>query len=275
MSSFISRSSTSQAPKIQAPKIQAPRSRAIRGLAAVVTCLAATTVFTSSADAATDRMVINFDADGAAGTQAGAGTVVHDQSGNGNDGVVRAAYGGWVKSVADGGGVVADFPGKCSSEPCPNALIEVADNPSLDPGTAPFRWGARIKLQPNETDDGENIVQKGTWGQAGGQWKLQVDKSRGLPSCVVSGRVPGQGSDRRVVLIASIGIADGSWHRVVCSRSASAVEIVIDGVARGSVAMPAVTLASSAPVTIGAKSVKPQDNDQFHGLLDDIFMTVP
>lgn len=227
----------------------------------------------SVAGAATDRLRIDF-GDDLAATQLGNSSPVADSSGQGNNGIVRSAHKGQVTRVADATGTVADFPGPCSKEPCPNALIEIADGPSLDPGTAPFEWGARILLKKSETADGENVLQKGTWGQPGGQWKLQIDKKAGVPSCVVSGAVPGKNAERRVVLKASVGVADGTWHSLVCRRTGSGLEILIDGVVRGSKAMPAVVLDSAAPVTIGAKSVKPNDNDQFQGMLDDVFMTV-
>jgi hypothetical protein len=227
----------------------------------------------SPASARSDRLRITFDT-APVGSVLGDGSAVADMSGRGNDGVVVTAYGGSVVSVA-GDPVAADFPGKCAADPCPNALVQIADHPSLDPRTADFEWGARILLSPSETDDGENIVQKGEWGEAGGQWKLQVDKAAGVPSCVVSGHVPGQTKARRVVLQASIGVADGMWHQVTCRRTtAGGVQVVIDGVLRGATAMPAVDLNSAAAVTIGANRVVPSANDQFHGVLDDVFMTV-
>ena len=230
-------------------------------------------VHVSPASARSDRLRITFDTT-PVGTVLGAGSTVADMSGRGNHGAVVTAYGGSVVAVA-GDPAAADFPGKCAADPCPNALVQIADHASLDPRTADFEWGARILLSPSETDDGENIIQKGEWGEAGGQWKLQVDKAGGVPSCVVSGNVPGQSKARRVVLQASIGVADGMWQQVTCRRTtAGGIQVVIDGVLRGVAAMPAVDLSSAAAVTIGANRVVPSANDQFHGVLDDVFMTV-
>jgi hypothetical protein len=247
------------------------------GAAVAGACLltALSPISTLPVRAASDRLRLGFDGTFTAADQSSGAPVVSDSSGQGNHGVVRTAYKGAVLTVTDpAGNTAADFPGKCAIEPCPNALVEIADQPSLDPGTAPFQFGARVLLKKNETADGQNVVQKGTWGEPGGQWKLQIDKSAGVPSCVVSGRVPGKATERRVVLRASIGVADGVWHALLCRRTAAGVEILIDGVVRGSVAMPAVVLDSTAPVTIGAKAVAPKDNDQFHGVLDDVVMTV-
>jgi hypothetical protein len=157
----------------------------------------------SPASAGADRLRLDFD-----GSAVGS-----DSSGFANTGVVKAAHGGTVKLVAAGSGRAAKYPAPCAKEPCPNVMIQVADDSSLDPGTAAFQWGARILLKANQTADGENVLQKGTWGQPGGQWKLQVDKQAGKPSCVVSGTVPGTSTERRLVLQSSTTVADGSGTR--------------------------------------------------------------
>ena len=252
--------------------------RVIGRLTAAALLVSAAVVLVPSSNttvsAASDRLRLNFDGHGPAGTVLGAGAAVADVSGFQNSGVVVTAFAGSVGLAAGASGGGADFPNKCSREPCPNALIAVRDHASLDPLTAEFEWGARVLLQANETDDGENVLQKGLYLEPGGQWKLQVDKAGGFPSCVVSGRVPGQSTERRVVLIASVSIANGVWHQVTCRRTAAGVQIVVDGVVRGTTSMPLVSLNSAADVSIGSKWVTSSDNDQFHGVVDDVFMTV-
>ena len=217
----------------------------------------------TSVSAAGDQLRITFDQ----GDPLTPNTRVTDVSGLGNHGVVRTKYGGTILPL---NGSAADFPNPCSYEPCPNAMIEIADSGSLDPGTASFEWGADIKMKSTETADGENVLQKGRWGEPGGQWKLQVDKAGGKPSCVVSGFR--NGVESRVVLKSPVGVADNVWHEVICRRTGGGIEIQIDGVVRATAAMPLVTLASSATVTIGAKEVLAKDNDQFLGRLDNVFM---
>lgn len=214
------------------------------------------------ASAAADQLVVNFDQ----GQPLAAGTTVSDVSGNGNNGIVKTRYGGTINPV----GGAADFPDPCSVESCPNAMIEIVDAPSLDPGTADFEWGADVRMKVSETADGENVLQKGRWGDAGGQWKLQVDKAGGKPSCVVSGFR--NGVESRVILKSPVGVADNVWHQVTCRRTAAGIDLLVDGVVRASAPMPVVTLSSGATVTIGAKEVVAKDNDQFQGKLDNIFI---
>ena len=75
-----------------------------------------------------------------------------------------------------------------------------------------------------------------------------------------------------MVVKADVGVADSTWHTVVCRRTDAGVEIFVDGVLRGGEAMAPVELNSPATVTVGAKDVKSDDNDQFQGRLDDVFM---
>ena len=212
------------------------------------------------------RLMVDFDA----GDPLTPGSTVHDASGFANHGVVRVAYGGRI--VATGGGAAA-FPSGCTTEPCPNAMIRVPSSSSLNPGRADVEWGAIVRLAPEDTADGENVVQKGRWGDPDGMWKLQVDKLPARPSCVVAGTAA-SGGVRTTTVRSSVGIADGRRHRVVCRRVGRTITIFVDGVARGSATAEIVRLGGTAPVTIGAKDVASRDNDQFHGTLDDVYMAL-
>ncbi|MCU1360610.1 MAG: rane protein [Ilumatobacteraceae bacterium] len=233
---------------------------------------------TADAPLGADRLRFSFD-QATAGTVLTDGFAFADGSGFANDGVVATAFGGSIAAVADttgapgSTGTVLGYPADCTPGPCASAMVQLADDPTLDPLLSDFEWGARILMQPYETADGENIIQKGITDEPGGQWKLQVDKAGGLPSCVVSGRAPGEATDRRLVLRGSVDVADGVWHLVVCRRTAAAgLQLFVDGVVTAAAAMPVVDIDSNAPVTIGANRVTPSPNDQFHGMLDDVFM---
>jgi hypothetical protein len=179
------------------------------------------------------------------------------------------AHGGEVSEVAgaDGSAVAVEFPPRCADPgPCPRALVEVASDDGLNPGRAPFEYGASVWLAPDQTTSGSNILQKGRFGTGGGQWKLQVDDPAGRPSCVVR-------SDRGDLVVASsVSIADSRWHHVVCRRAAEGISISVDGIERrrdgrtGSVSNP-------WPVRIGSPGTG-DDDDQYHGRIDDVFVRV-
>ena len=227
-----------------------------------------TAVSAPPASAATSyRLLFKF----VSGETLATGTRVVDASGKGHHGVVRAAYGGSItRAPGYGGGVAARFPAKCTSASCPNALIDVPDFAGLDPGYAAFDFGAKIRMKAADTSDGSNLLQKGLHNDPGGQWKLQVDGSGGRPSCVISGFR--SGTYRAVEVTSSIAVTDDRWHVLMCRRTSTSVQILIDGVVRGSKAMAPVNLASTARVTVGAKHLTWQDNDQYHGVLDDVWM---
>lgn len=238
---------------------------ALASLAA--TALVGVGVLSASA-ADTSRMRLDLDN----GESLRPGTLVADDAPGGVDGVVVVRYGGTLRSVPGVSGTRAvRFPGPCTNEPCPNAMIKVADRASLDPGTQAFEWGATVNLAPRETAKGENVLQKGLYNQVGGQWKLQIDGRAGHPSCIVSG-TRADGSKARILVESSVSVANGTWRRVACRRTARDVSVLVDGVVRGRKASPLLKVSSTAPVTIGAKSVDPQDNDQFSGALDNVFM---
>ena len=182
-------------------------------------------------------------------------------------GRVVTASGGVVESVpgAPGRGSAVAFPPRCTARTgCPRAMVEVAPDPALDPGEAPFAYGASVLLDPDQTAAGSNIVQKGRFGTTGGQWKLQVDGDAGHPSCVVR-------SASDVLTVRSrVSIADGEWHRVVCRREPAGLSIDVDeSVDR--VAGRSGSVSNTWPIRIGTPGVGDQD-DQFHGRVDDVFL---
>ena len=206
------------------------------------------------------------------GESGAAGSRVLDDSGYGSSGVVEVAYGGTLRVVEGVGGSRAlRFPGPCSSEPCPNGDVRIPDSAVLDPGSRDFEWGAHVKLSLSQTTRGANVLQKGLYHESGGQWKLQVDGSPGRPSCLLSGRRY-DGALQRTIARSSVSIADGVWRQVTCRRTGGTLTVLVDGIVRGSTTAATVTTSSSAPVTVGAKAVRPEDNDQFFGAVDEVFM---
>lgn len=167
-----------------------------------------------------------------------------------------------------GAGWAARFPARCDRPGCPRVILESGPVDELNPGTRAMRYGASVLMTPADTGDGANVVQKGF--STGGitQLKLQVDGRAGQPSCVVASTT----TIYRVV--APLTVADGRWHALACARTGSALSISVDGVPRGSVAVPAeVSIVNSEPLRIGGKSVS-VDNDQYAGQLDDVFLSI-
>ena len=197
-------------------------------------------------------------------------------------GYLEGANGGAVGLVSDPKrGSVAKFPEPCTptaTKGCPKAMIKTdpAQSDDLNPRSAPFAFGAVLRMKPSHLTGGSNVVQKGLYNDPGGQWKLQVDSSLGSPgrpSCSVRGVIDGELAEPVFVKASQVDVADGGWHRVVCHRTADdRLAIVVDGVWQNSEPVPSgMDIGNDAPVNVGAKHLNSDENDQFHGALSRVF----
>jgi hypothetical protein len=191
-----------------------------------------------------------------------------DESGHGHALTTHAVRGGATLAVAHGTGRALRFPRHCSGRKCPRIVLQTASTDELNPGAAPFRYGATVLLPKRQTTRGQNVLQKG-YSHAGGQYKLQVDGKAGRPSCILVG------TGRHVIHQArsATSVADGAWHSIECRRAGAVLTVVVDGVVRGTAVIPAtLSVANGAPLSIGGKGAY-ADNDQFQGTLDDLWIT--
>lgn len=241
------------------------RARAL-GLLIALVAVALTLAHPAPAAAATETLRYTFE-QGIKRDEQNRKYVV-DVTGRGHTGYVKQANSGQITVVPGANSQKAlQFPAPCDGAGCPKGLIEVASAPDLNPGAAPFSFGASVLLTKAQLTTGSNIVQKGLFDTLGGQWKLQVDNLAGRPSCIVQGMFNGQ----RVLanVEASVSIT-GSWHSITCRKTDTYVAIEVDGVERGRASVQVGTVSNDAPVRIGAKNLK-DGNDQFHGTLDNVF----
>jgi hypothetical protein len=194
---------------------------------------------------------------------------ITDESGNGHTLRLITGNGGRISMVRHGAGRALRFPSKCSGKKtCPHAALQSPSEPSLNPGTRPISYGAKVLLSPRQTSKGQNVVQKG-YSATSSQYKLQVDGVAGRASCVLVGARPG------IKLVTStVSVADGSWHEVECRRSATALTVLVDGAVRGNRSVSArLSVANDRPLSIGGKGAY-SDNDQFQGTLDDVWVRI-
>jgi hypothetical protein len=183
---------------------------------------------------------------------------------------VHSAGGGAVDTESHGGGLAVRFPPPCAEygdRTCPRVILETPF--ATNPGPRPLRYGATVRLAPSETSDGENVLQKG-FSHGHSQFKLQVDGAGGQPSCVLVGT-----ASRQIhAAIASVSVSDGQWHTIECSRTGSSLTITVDGAVAGQAKVPAsLSIVNNDPLRIGGKGIS-ANNDQFHGALDDVFVSI-
>jgi hypothetical protein len=192
-------------------------------------------------------------------------------SGRGHTLSVVSGHGGAVRSVVHGQGAAVAFPARCAGRAaiCPHVALQSPSTADLNPGAQDIAYGADVLLAAGQTSKGQNIVQKG-YSKTSSQWKLQIDGVAGRPSCVLVG-------DRKPTIrmvTSSVSAADGKWHAIACRRTGTLLSVSIDGVVRGSVAVPArLSVSNTRPLSIGAKGAFP-DNDQFNGALDNVWVQI-
>lgn len=216
------------------------------------------------ADAAVTGTVVaryTFDASGA----------FRDTSGRGHTLTLVAGHGGTVRAVAHGTGHALAFPAKCAAKAavCPHAVLQAPNSADLDPGIRPISYGAAVRLPRSQTTGGQNVLQKG-YSATSSQYKLQIDGVAGRPSCVlVDDHKP------RIRMVRSrVSVADGQWHTLECRRSGSSFEILVDGVTRGTLTIPAaLSVTNSGPLSVGGKGAS-RNNDQFQGSLDNLWIRI-
>jgi len=203
------------------------------------------------------------------GFDGGRSRSIADESGNGHTLKLITGNGGTVSTVRHGAGHALRFPAKCTGKAtCPHAALQSPSAASLNPGTRPISYGAKVLLSPRQTSKGQNVVQKG-YSATSSQYKLQVDGAAGRASCVLVGAQPGI-----KLITSSVSVADGTWHAVECRRTATALTVLVDGAVRGNRALVGgLSVANDRPLSIGGKGAY-FDNDQFQGTLDDVWVRI-
>ncbi len=194
-----------------------------------------------------------------------------DESGRGHTMTTYAAHRGALRMVSHGTGHGLEFPVKCAAKvaTCPHVVLQTPNSADLNPAAKPLAFGATVRLARTQTSKGENVVQKG-YSATSSQYKLQVDGLAGRPSCVLVD----QKSPIIRLVRSSVTVADGTWHTLECRRAAVAFSIVVDGVTRGLIAVPALlTVTNTSPLSIGGKGAY-KDNDQFRGAVDDVWVKI-
>ena len=177
------------------------------------------------------------------------------------------ADGGAVVVTPRGTGSALTFPAPCTGTTCPRVILEATSASALNPGAGDFAYGASVRVTPEQTTDGENVLQKG-YSTSGSHYKLQVDGAPGRPSCAVTST-----TGTTIYLAKStVTVADGAWHTMECRRTGTTFVILVDGVVRGTKTIPAgLTVTNSQPLRVGGKGLA-ENNDQFRGQLDDLWV---
>jgi Concanavalin A-like lectin/glucanases superfamily len=143
--------------------------------------------------------------------------------------------------------------------------VVVPDHASLDPAGEGITLRAQVRV-PNHAmdDDSYDVVRKGYATTAGGDYKMEILRTRnrtvGKLHCLF------KGSRGRVSKVARPDIVDGRWHTLSCTKTRTSVVARVDGRSY-TIRDSAGSISNGKEVLVGAKTTRPLD-DMFRGSMN-------
>jgi hypothetical protein len=141
------------------------------------------------------------------------------------------------------------------------AYVRVGSSTNLNPGTGAYSITVHLRFtdSPSASVQDFDVLRKGLSTTSGGSYKIEVLEN-GRAYCNFRG-------SREVSLSGGPDLSDDRWHTVICRRTSSSVQLVVDGATftrSGSTG----TISNSDAMFIGAKDTA--GDDQFAGRLDEV-----
>jgi hypothetical protein len=175
------------------------------------------------------------------------GTVMHDSVGSHNGSLVSVGLG------------LPGFTGSDYSFNGSSSYVSVPSAADLNPGTANITMTIHLKTTgtPPPPPADWDLFRKGLYTTAGGEYKMEFQQS-GQASCGF------EGSAGYSELIAGPALNDGKWHTIQCVKTATAIELIVDGQTFTQAANVG-SISNTAAVVIGARP----GSDWYGGELDE------
>jgi hypothetical protein len=182
------------------------------------------------------------------------GITAIDASGNGNDGAYTDIT--YVSPGFDGSGGAYSFNGTSSK-------VLVPDASSLDPGTQDVSITVHVKFTvvPPASVGDYDLVRKGT----SNYYKVEI-AGTGKARCQFHGTSNGAG------LVLGSNLADGAWHTIVCTKTATSITGVVDGTITKTKTVTIGSISNAVALSLGGKS-KGSD-DLYRGVMDEVSVTI-
>jgi Concanavalin A-like lectin/glucanases superfamily len=142
------------------------------------------------------------------------------------------------------------------------SYVSVPSAGDLNPGSSNLTVTLHVKTTSAPASPDWDLIRKGLYTTAGGEFKMEYQPS-GQASCGFNG------SSNYGELMAGPAINDGKWHTVQCIKTASAIKVVVDGVAF-SKTVTIGSIANTDSLPIGARP----GSEYFNGSLDEASVQV-
>jgi Concanavalin A-like lectin/glucanases superfamily len=163
---------------------------------------------------------------------------------------------------------VAGFQGTGYSFNGSSSVAVVPASSAFDPGNADFSFVVHVNFTtvPSAAVVDYDLLR----GPTKGAYKLEIvarnNRTKAKALCFF------QGSGGKASLVAGPHLADGRWHTLECRKTASAIQLVVDGAVFTKAASVG-SLSNTGPVSLGAKSYR-GGGDWYQGLMDEVSVSV-
>jgi hypothetical protein len=165
-------------------------------------------------------------------------SVLVDDSGNGYNGTIGTSI------TQDGAEHTFPWHNGAAGGSVDLQHLDLVPNSALNPGTRDYSVTMRLKF----TLAVGNVLNLGQSGGVGGMVKFQLDDKGGRIACQFVGSL---GS--ATVTSPSV-INNGTWHVVTCARTATQLQMTLDGAVVSTSKHATGTIAPNLPLSIGGKS---------------------
>ncbi len=182
------------------------------------------------------------------------GSSMVDASGQGNDGSLSGVA--FVTPGFDGTGGAYAFDGVSSK-------VIVPDDPSLSPGDADVTITAHVNLTvaPSAAVVDYDLVRKK--GQQR-MYRMEI-LSSGAALCTFKGSTAGKS------VRGGPNLADGSWHTIVCAKTATGISLSVDGTTI-SKTVTIGSISNTTALVLGGQLSGSQD--LYHGVMDEVSIAI-
>jgi hypothetical protein len=180
------------------------------------------------------------------------GTTMVDSSGNANTGTLHNVMLGAV-GVS---GTAYTFGGATAK-----SYAEVPAAPSLNPSSANLHISFYLNTTSLPASGDYDLVRKGVY--PGQEYKVELLQS-GAITCVF------RGSSANRSATGGSGLNNGAWHHIECIKTASQVQLVIDGTVAATSSGTVGSISNTYAVEIGAYP----GSDWYKGKLDEVSITI-
>jgi hypothetical protein len=139
---------------------------------------------------------------------------------------------------------------------------------AFNPGDADFSFVVHVNFTtvPSATVVDYDLLR----GPTQGAYKMEIvarnQRTKAKALCFF------QGSGGKASLVAGPNLADGRWHTLECRKTASTIQLLVDGAVFTKAASVG-TLTNTGPVSLGAKSYR-GGGDWYQGLMDEVSISI-